>query len=444
MRFLADLHVHSRFSRATSRSLSLPSLHAAARRKGLTVVGTGDITHPAWLEEVAAQLEPAEPGLFRLRPELAAAADQDVPAACRGEVRFVLQGEVASIYRHDGAVRKVHNLVFCPDLPAARRLLATLDRLGNVRSDGRPILGLASRDVLEVALGSGAGTHLIPAHIWTPWFSLLGSRSGYDSVEACFGDLTGHIFALETGLSSDPAMNRRLSSLDRFALLSNSDAHSAANLGREATEFDAALDYRALFESLRGAARGAPGFRGTVEYFPEEGKYHWDGHRRCGCRLAPAESRAAEGRCPACGAPVTIGVLHRVEALADRAQGGRPLSARPFARLVPLAEVVGECLGAGRASRRVEAVCERLLAEVGPELAVLRDAPPEDIARVAGAVVAEAIRRVRKGRVLVDPGYDGAFGTVHIFRPEERCDAVGHRPVAPCPARRLDRIGRSD
>jgi DNA helicase-2/ATP-dependent DNA helicase PcrA len=434
MRFFADLHLHSRFSRATSRQLTLPMLHAWAQRKGLTVVGTGDITHPEWLEEIADQLVPAEEGLFRLRPELAAEADRAVPGACRGEVRFLLQGEVSSIYKHDGAVRKVHNLVFCPDLAAARRLVGTLDRLGNVRSDGRPILGLSSRNVLEILLESGDGAYLVPAHVWTPWFSILGSKSGYDAVDACFGDLSGHVFALETGLSSDPEMNWRVSQLDRFALLSNSDAHSPANLGREANEFEVPLAYPALFASLRGAAAGAPGFLGTVEFFPEEGKYHLDGHRKCSRRLEPRESRAAKGLCPGCGTPLTIGVLHRVEELADRPAGARPATARPFTRLVPLAEVVGESLGVGPASRRVAELCERVLAQVGPELAVLRDAPPEDVARVAGPLVAEAVSRVREGHVLVEPGYDGEFGTVRIFGSEERRALSGrgpHRPGAP-------------
>ncbi|MHB8763836.1 MAG: endonuclease Q family protein, partial [Deferrisomatales bacterium] len=251
MRFLADLHLHSRFSRATSRELALPELHAWAQRKGLFLLGTGDVTHPQWLEELADQLEPADAGLYRLRPGLARAADAGVPGACRGEVRFVLQGEVSSIYRHLGRVRKVHNLVFLPDLPAARRLLGDLDRLGNIRSDGRPILGLPSRDLLEVLLRADPAGCLVPAHAWTPWFSVLGSKSGYDAVDDCFGDLAGEVFALETGLSSDPAMNGRVSSLDRYALISNSDAHSAANLGREANEFDLEPSYAGLFESLR-------------------------------------------------------------------------------------------------------------------------------------------------------------------------------------------------
>ncbi len=422
MRFLADLHVHSRYSRATSPDLTLPSLHAWAQRKGIFLLGTGDVTHPRWLDEVAEQLVPAEEGLFRLRPDLARAADEQVPGACRAEVRFLLQGEVSSVCRHDGAVRKVHNLVFLPDLRAARRFHGALDLLGNVRSDGRPILGMAPRDVLAILRESSEGAQLVPAHVWTPWFSLLGSKSGYDSVQACFGDLAAEIRALETGLSSDPEMNWRVSGLDRFALLSNSDAHSGRNLGREANEFDLEPSFAALFESLRpGDAR----FRGTLEFFPEEGKYHLDGHRRCGVRLTPEQTRAAGGSCPACGGGVTVGVLHRVEELADRPEGVRPASARPFARLVPLPEVVAECAGVGSGSRKVEERCRRLAACVGPELFTLREAPLEDVERAAGSVVAEAVRRVRAGRVRIAAGYDGEYGTVSIFGPEECRDTVG-------------------
>ncbi len=419
MRFFADLHIHSRFSRATSRSLTLSELHRWAQLKGLFLVGTGDVTHPEWLGEIADQLVPAEDGLFRLRDDLARDADARVPPACRGPVRFVLQGEISSIYKHDGAVRKVHSVVYCPGLDGARRLLAALDRLGNVRSDGRPILGLPARDVLEVLLEADPAGRLIPAHVWTPWFSLLGSRSGYDSVEACFGDLAGEIFALETGLSSDPAMNWRVSALDRYALVSNSDAHSPRNLGREANRFDCEPAYGAVFGAMRP---GDPRFLGTVEFFPEEGKYHLDGHRKCGCRLEPGESREADGRCPVCGGPLTLGVLHRVEALADRPEGVRPPGAREFQRLVPLAEVAADALGVGSGSKRVAAACDRLLAELGPELHVLRDAPLADVAAVAGPVVAEGVRRVRAGELQVEPGYDGAFGTVRLFSAEERRD----------------------
>ncbi len=438
MRFVADLHIHSRFSRATSRSLTLPELHVWAQRKGIALLGTGDVTHPEWFAEISEHLVEAEPGLYRLRPELAREADERVPPACRGPVRFVLQGEVSSIYRHRDAVRKVHNVVYLPELETAARFLGTLDRLGNVRSDGRPILGLSSREILEILLESGPGAHLVPAHVWTPWFSLLGSKSGYDSVEECFEDLSGEIFALETGLSSDPAMNWRVSALDRFALISCSDAHSPANLGREACLFDLELSYPALFESLRSRE----GFLGTIEFFPEEGKYHLDGHRKCGVRLTPAETREVGGVCPVCGGKLTVGVLHRVEELADRPEGARPPGARPFQRLVPLAEAVAEALGVGSRTKRVQAVCERLAREVGPEMAVLREVPVEEVARVAGPVVAEAVRRVRAGELRVEGGYDGEFGTVRIFDPDERREIEGQGTLFAMPGREPGRPRR--
>lgn len=416
MRFFADLHIHSRFSRATSQSLDLSTLHAWAQRKGIFLLGTGDITHPAWLEEIAEQLIPAEEGLFKLRDDLARQADASVPKACRSQVRFVLQGEISSIYKHDGAVRKVHNLVFSPGLEAARRFAAALDKTGNIRSDGRPILGLASKTVLEILLESGPRSKLVPAHIWTPWFSLLGSKSGYDSLEACFGDLSGEITAIETGLSSDPPMNWRISALDRYALISNSDAHSPKNLGREVNEFDLTPGYNSIFESL---TPGHPGFLGTMEFFPEHGKYHLDGHRKCNLRLSPGETRELGGRCPECGGKITIGVLSRIDALADRPEGEKPPTARAYESLVPLADVLSECMGVGKASKKVEAAHEKLLEKIGPEFFILRKAPLEEIEKICGTIVAEGLRRLRRKEIRVLGGFDGEFGAVQIFEPFE-------------------------
>lgn len=417
MRFLADLHLHSRFSRATSRELALPELHRWAQRKGITLLGTGDVTHPVWFRELEEQLVPAEDGLFRLRPDLASEVDASVPAACHGPVRFVLQGEISSIYKHEGAVRKVHSLVFCPSFSGARRFLERLEKRGNVSADGRPILGLSARDLLEVLLESCPGGRLVPAHVWTPWFSLLGSKSGYDSVDACFGDLSSEIFALETGLSSDPPMNRRVSALDRYTLVSNSDAHSARNLGREATEFDLDPSYENLFDAL---ARRRNGLVGTLEFFPEHGKYYLDGHRKCGVRLLPDEARERGGRCPGCGRLVTAGVLHRVEELADRAQGEAPEGVAPCQHLIPLADVLAECLGVGAQSVTVRREAERMLEAIGPEIGVIRHAPLPEVERLCGSVVAEAIRRVREECLSIEGGYDGEFGTVSIFGSEDR------------------------
>jgi len=413
---LADLHIHSRFSRATSRELSFPSLHRAALEKGLALVGTGDFTHPGWLAEIREQLEPAEPGLYRLRADLARGAEAGLPAACAGEVRFVLSVEISNIYKRGDRVRKNHNLVLMPSLEAAARFCDRLAAIGNLESDGRPILGLDARDLLEITLEADPLAFLIPAHIWTPWFSMLGSKSGFDSLAECFGDLAGEVFAAETGLSSDPPMNWRVSELDRLTLVSNSDAHSLGSLGREANR----LDIEPSFDALRGAIERRDGFLGTIEFYPEEGKYHLDGHRSCGVRLEPEETRRLDGRCPQCGGLLTVGVMSRVLALADRRSGFHPPGAPAYERLVPLDQTVAQVADASPSSRRVREEVARLLSQLGPELSVLRELPIEDIARVSGAAVAEAIRRVRCGELTIAAGFDGEFGRVQIFAPTER------------------------
>src|SRR5215470_1782467 len=307
MGFHGDLHVHSKYSRATSRDLDLEHMAWWAARKGIGVIGTGDCVHPAWLTEIRDKLVPAGGGLFRLKPELEAQIWKTLPPACVAPVRFMLSVEISTIYKKADRTRKIHHLIYASDFEAVDRLAASLGRIGNIASDGRPILGLDSRDLLEITLESGQHSYLVPAHIWTPWFAALGSQSGFDSIEECYGDLAPHIFAVETGLSSDPPMNRRVSGLDRFTLVSNSDAHSPPILGREACAFATELDYFAI----RRALETGIGYGGTVEFFPEEGKYHLDGHRLCGVRLEPAETRSHEGLCPACGKPLTVGVLSR-------------------------------------------------------------------------------------------------------------------------------------
>lgn len=417
VRFVADLHIHSYLSRATSRQLNLEQLHGWAQRKGIAVVATGDFTHPRWFAELRDKLVPAGGGLYALRAELARAVDADVPAACRAPVRFMLSVEVSSIYSRGDRVRKVHNLIYAPDFESAARLSSHLARIGNIESDGRPILGVDSRDLLEITLASSADAFLIPAHIWTPWFSALGSQSGFDSISECFADLADHIFAVETGLSSDPAMNWRLSALDRYALVSSSDAHSPEKLGREANLFNCDLTYFAMRDALRD--RGA-GFLGTLEFFPEEGKYHADGHRKCEVVMTPDEAAACGKTCPRCGKPLTGGVLGRVAALADRPGGFRPEGAKPFASLVPLAEVLGEVLGVRVGSKRVASAWQQLVSRVGPELTVLRDAPLEDVGREGPPLLAEALRRMRAGEVRRQAGFDGEYGVVHMFDEEER------------------------
>jgi uncharacterized protein (TIGR00375 family) len=414
VRFYADLHIHSKYSRACSKDCDIEHLTWWARRKGITLVGTGDVTHPAWFAHLRDVLEPAEAGLFRLRGDLDRDLTRSLPASCGGQVRFMLSVEISTIYKHGERTRKVHHLCYLPDFAAAEEFNRRLDRIGNLGSDGRPILGLDSRDLLEITLESGDGAYLVPAHIWTPWFAVLGSKAGFDAIEDCYRDLAGHIFALETGLSSDPEMNWRVSALDKYTLVSHSDAHSPPMLGREASVFDTDLDYFAVKRALETG----DGFAGTVEFFPEEGKYHLDGHRKCQVRFEPGDTRAHGGLCPGCGKPLTVGVLHRIDELADRPEGIRPPGAAGFRNLIPLPEIVGEILGVGPKSKKVFGEISDLTAVHGPELAILEDVPVDELHR-SNAAVAEAIQRLRHGQVLRDPGYDGEYGTIRVFEPAE-------------------------
>jgi DNA helicase II / ATP-dependent DNA helicase PcrA len=415
MTFYADLHIHSKYSRATSRDADLEHFALWARKKGLSVVGTGDFTHPAWLSELKQKLVPAEPGLFRLRDDLQLQAEHALPASCRGTVRFILEVEISTIYKKGGKTRKIHHIILAPGFEQADRIVQKLSRIGNIKSDGRPILGLDSKDLLEITLEAGEGCFLVPAHIWTPWFSVFGSKSGFDSLDECYGDLTSHVFALETGLSSDPPMNWRLSSLDRCRLVSNSDAHSPSKLGREACVFDAEMNYFGMLEALRTGR----GYAGTVEFFPEEGKYHLDGHRKCNVKLTPEETRQNRSICPICGKPLTVGVMSRVAELADRPVGAAPVGAPPFRSFVPLAEIMSEILGVGATSNKVQNTYESLISAIGPELFVLEHAAPDDIERKASPMLAEAVRRMRAGQVIREAGYDGEYGVIRLFTPDE-------------------------
>ncbi|MDX6343164.1 MAG: hypothetical protein QOH87_3302 [Trebonia sp.] len=418
--FYADLHIHSKFSRACSRDCDLEHLAWWAGRKGIAVVGTGDFTHPAWREELGAKLVPDAPGLFRLRPELERAVHDTLPSACRTPVRFLLSSEISTIYKRDDRTRKVHHLLYAPSLEAVDEITRRLLRVGNLASDGRPILGLDSRDLLEITLSGGDGCYLVPAHAWTPWFAVLGSQSGFDRVADCYVDLASHIVAIETGLSSDPDMNWRVSSLDQYRLVSNSDAHSPPMLGREATAFTCPADYFSIYQALRTGE----GFGGTIEFFPEEGKYHLDGHRACGVRTTPAQTRDAGLKCPVCGKTPTIGVQHRVDALADRPEGYRPDGAAGFTSLVPLPEILGEIAGLGPKSKSVAAQVGAMVERFGPELSILGDVPLDDLTAGAPSIVAEAIARLRRGEVRRDAGYDGVYGTIRLFEPDELAGAT--------------------
>jgi uncharacterized protein (TIGR00375 family) len=410
MPFYADLHLHSRYARATSRNADLGELAWWARRKGITVLGTGDFTHPAWFEELKQGLVPAEPGLFRLRDELDGAVIERLPSSCHGSLRFLLATEVSTAFRRDGRARRMHHLLYVPGLEAATTLSERLGRSGNLEEDGRPTLAMDARDLLEATLGSGDGAYLVPAHVWTPWVGVLSASTGFDSIEDCYGELAREIFAVETGLSADPPMNWRASFLDRYRPVSYSDAHAPSRLGREASELATELDYFAI----RGALQSGEGFRGTVELFPEAGRYHLSGHQRCGVRLEPPEARQARLRCPVCGKRLTMGVLQRVEDMADRPAGARPAGAAGCRNLVPLPEVVAEVAGVGPNSKTVRQIVDGMIELLGPELPILERLPLGAIGEAGFPAVAEAIGKVRRGEVVRDPGFDGRYGSVRL------------------------------
>lgn len=408
MKMIADLHIHSRFSMATSKEGTPENLDFWARKKGISLIGTGDFTHPVWREELKERLVSEGNGLYRLRDEYVKEESRKFP----GEgTRFVVSGEISSIYKKNGKTRKVHNVILLPGLEAADAMAQRLEKIGNIHSDGRPILGLDSHDLLEMMLDVCPEGILIPAHIWTPHFSVLGAKSGFDSVEECFEELAPYIHALETGLSSDPAMNWRISKLDRYQLVSNSDAHSPSKLGREANLLDIDCSYEGLYRAIRTGE----GLEGTVEFFPEEGKYHFDGHRKCGVSLSPVEAERLGGICPVCGKKLTMGVDHRVEQLADRAEGFVKKDGKKYESLVPLPEVISTCMGYSAASKKVQGCFEQMIQTLGTEFDILRNVPSEDIKSCAGERIAEGIENVRTGNVKRIPGYDGEYGKIELF-----------------------------
>jgi uncharacterized protein (TIGR00375 family) len=421
MRFIADFHIHSKYSRATSRDMDLESLDKWARIKGIKVLGTGDFTHPEWLKNLKQKLEPAEPGLFKLKKN-------------SGETRFILTTEISCIYsktraiakggKEDlssltkGRVRKIHMVIFAPSFEIVDKINAQLGWIGNLKADGRPILGLDAKELTKIALNVSGDCLVVPAHIWTPWFSLFGSKSGFDSIEECFEEYSKYIFAGETGLSSDPAMNWRLSALDKITLISNSDSHSPAKIGREANVFDTEISYPSIVNAIK--TKNPEKFLYTVEFFPEEGKYHYDGHRLCGISLSPKESKKYNNICPNCGKPLTIGVLNRVEELADRPDGFKPDKAIPFKSLVPLAEIIADVLGVLPGAKAAEKQYQILIEKFGNEFEILLNASRQNLENATLSEIAEGIERVREGKVFVTPGYDGVYGKIKIFSQEDK------------------------
>ncbi len=400
MRFIADFHIHSRYSRATSKDMEVETLARWAKKKGIGVLGTGDFTHPAYFAELKAKLEPDGKGLLKLKK-----GDH--------EVRYLLTTEVSNMYHQGGRGRRIHTLIFAPSFEVAEAIGSRLATLGNLSSDGRPIFGFSAKELVKMILDLSSECLLVPAHAWTPWFSILGANSGFDSIEECFEEMTPHIHAIETGLSSDPEMNWRLSSLDPITLISNSDAHSPNRLGREANAFDCERDYHAITEAIRKKDRKKLLF--TIEFFPEEGKYHYDGHRPCGVVFSPAETKAHRYLCPRCGKKLTVGVMHRVEELSDRPEGFIPKNAIPSIHLIPLEEIVAEAMGFRIGTKSVESEYDRLIERGGSEFHILLEAPPDELRSYVPEAILEGILRMRQGKVTIDPGYDGVYGRIALF-----------------------------
>jgi len=405
MKFIADFHLHSKYSRATSKDMDLENLDKWAKIKGIKVLGTGDFTHPEWLKNLREKLEPAEPGLFKLKNS-------------GSETRFLLTTEVSCIYSKGGRVRKIHIILFSPSFEICDKINVHLGWIGNLKADGRPILGLDAKELSKIVLNVSQDCLIVPGHIWTPWFSLFGSKSGFNSIEECFEEYTKYIFAGETGLSSNPAMNWRLSALDKITLISNSDSHSPSRIGRESNVFDTEISYSAIIEAIK--SKNPLKFLYTVEFFPEEGKYHYDGHRICGISLSPQESKKYNNICPNCGRPLTIGVLNRVEELADRPAGFKPATFIPFKSLVPLNEIIGDALGLLSGAKQVNEEYNRLIEKFGNEFKVLLEASRQDLEAATLPEIAEGIVRVREGRVDIEPGYDGVYGKIRIFSKGEQ------------------------
>lgn len=409
MKIIADFHIHSRFARATSKDMNLENLDLWAQKKGIQVMGTGDFTHPMWVKELQAELEPAEQGLYKRKGG--------------GETRFVFSSEISCIYSKGGQVRKIHLILLVPSLAAVEKINTHLGWVGNLKSDGRPILGIDAKEVVKIALEADPSCMVVCAHAWTPWFSIFGSKSGFNSLQECFDEYTKHIYAIETGLSSDPAMNWRLSALDNITLLSNSDSHSLEKIGREVNVFDTELSYPAIREAIK--TKDPKKFLFTAEFFPEEGKYHYDGHRLCNVALSPEESKKQDNTCHVCKRPLTIGVLNRVAELADRpafdtSSAGKPEGAIPYKSLIPLQEIIADAMHQGVGTKQGKAEYEKLISAFGNEFAVLLDIKKEDLAKATLPEIAEGITRVREGKVRIEPGYDGEYGKIQIFEEGEQ------------------------
>ncbi len=431
MQIIADLHIHSKYSRAVSKEMTLQNIALWAKKKGINVISTGDFTHPVWLKSIKKELTPAEPGLFKLKSSLKSEAtkSKENPETSNLEefpvmsvledgrfqdflikTRFILGTEISSIYKKNGKVRKIHSLIFTPSIESVEKINKELSKIGNLKSDGRPILGLDTKELLKIILKVDKRSVLIPAHAWTPWFSIFGSMSGFNSLKECFEELSDKIFAIETGLSSDPKMNWRVSSLDKISLISNSDAHSLPKLGREANIFNTDLSYDGIMDAIK--SKDKKKFISTIEFFPEEGKYHYDGHRSCNISVNPTKSKS--DICPVCKKKLTVGVLHRVNELANR-EPTKKNNTIPYKSIIPLTEIISEVEKVGVKSKKVTGIYEKMLGALGDEFHILLDAHIKEVEKVSGKKIARAIDNMRKEKVKIEPGYDGEFGKISIL-----------------------------
>ncbi len=406
MEFIADFHIHSKYSRATSKDMDIAHISEWARLKGITLMGTGDFTHHLWLEELKSNLEDLNNGLFKYH-------DKNSKGGAAKDVFFILSSEISSIYSKNGKGYRIHNIILSPSFKTTDKINDVLSRCGNLASDGRPILGLDAEELARIVFDIDENCMIIPGHIWTPWFSLFGSMSGFDRIEDCFGKQTPKIFALETGLSSDPAMNWRLSALDNFSLVSNSDSHSPSKIGREANVFNCELNYQAIREVLKSKDKNK--FLYTIEFFPEEGKYHFDGHRLCGVRFSPDETRKNNLVCPKCKKPLTLGVMYRVEQLADRPVGYVPQKAIPYRNLIPLEEIIADAKGMGKSSMAVEREYRSCISKFGCEFDILLRASKDELSKNLHPKIADGVLKVREGKVNIKAGFDGEYGIISIF-----------------------------
>ncbi|KPK42290.1 MAG: DNA helicase UvrD [Omnitrophica WOR_2 bacterium SM23_29] len=400
MEFIADFHIHSKYSRATSEAMEVEELARWAKLKGITLMGTGDFTHPMWLMELKGKLRPSADGLYEYNG-----------------IYFILTCEVYNNFYVEGKSKRIHNIIFAPSFDVVEKLNNKLQGYGDLVSDGRPILNLNARDLVKICLDISPDCFIVPSHAWTPHFSIFGSNSGFDTVEECFGDQTKNIYCLETGLSSDPPMNWRLSKLDRYALISNSDSHSPHRIGREANAFNCDLNYKEVINAIK--SKDKKRFLYTIEFFPEEGKYHYDGHRNCKARVAPKEAIKNRNLCPVCGRRLTVGVMHRVEDLADRPEGFVPDDAISFKHMIPLDQIIADARGIGEATQSVEREYMELVNKCGSEFNILLRMNGDELKGKLPQRITEGVIRVREEKVNILPGYDGEYGTIKIFSEEE-------------------------